>query len=181
MLVVGGARVTQIIEDSDTFGVLIDLMKPPGTDGGEVDRAFPLLQTMMDAGDPMTWAPHVQQNRFDDAQAPDVMLMDAFHDEIVPNSTNDLLAMAFAAPGVGTEVWPVYGTTFLPGDVSANGPNGATLGLVQFATVHEDGVEVAAEHDNLHSSDEGLAAVEAFFTPIFDGTGRGVVSDPGGE
>jgi dienelactone hydrolase len=177
LMVVGGARVTQIIEDSPTFSILIDLMKPPGTDGGEVDRAFPLLQTMMDPGDPMTWAPQVQ-NRGDGAASPDVMLMAAFDDQIVPNSTNDLLAMAFAAPGVGSEVWPVDGVSFSPGSMSGNGPGGASLGLVQFATVHEAGVEKVAEHDNVHDSDEGLAAIEAFFTPVFEAGGHGVVTDP---
>lgn len=179
LLVVGGGRVTQIIEDSPTFSILIDLMKPSSTDDGEVDRAFPMLQTMMDPGDPMTWAPRVQAQRIDDREAPDVMLMAAYNDEIVPNSTNDLLAQAFGAPGVGAEVWPVAGVTFSPGSVSGNGPGGGSLGYVQFATVHEAGVEYAAEHDNLHDSDEGLYAIEAFFSPVFEAGEHGLVTDPG--
>ncbi len=179
LLVVGGGRVTQIIEDSPTFSILIELMKPSSTSDGEVDRAFPLLQTMMDPGDPMTWAPRVQSDRADDRSAPDVMLMAAYNDEIVPNSTNDLLATAFAAPGVGSEVWPVQGVTFTAGSVSGNGPGGASLGYVQAATVHGGGVAVPAEHDNVHSSDEGLAAIEAFFRPVFFEGEHGVVTDPG--
>ncbi|MBM4368139.1 MAG: hypothetical protein FJ102_18150 [Deltaproteobacteria bacterium] len=171
--------MTQIIEDSPTFSILIEVMKPSSTSDGEVDRAFPLLQAMMDPGDPMTWAPRVQASRADGRAAPDVMLMAAYNDEIVPNSTNDLLATAFAAPGVGTEIWPVEGITFTAGSVSGNGPGGGSLGYVQRATVHEGGVEVPAEHDNVHSSDEGLAAIEAFFRPVFFEGGHGVVTDPG--
>lgn len=178
LLIVGGGRVTQIIQDSPTFSILIDVMKPAYLDDGSVDRAFPMLQTMMDPGDPMTWAPHVQANRIDDSEAPDVMLMAAYLDEIVPNSTNDLLAQAFGAPGVGIETWPVDGVTFASGSVSGNGPGGGSLGYVQLATVHEAGVPATAEHDNLHESDEGLAAIGAFFTPKFYEGGHGVVTDP---
>ena len=124
---------------------------------------------MVDPGDPAIWAQHVQLDRLVDGPIPDVYIGAALDDEVVPNSTNDLFAQGFQAPGVGDEVWPVHGIAFSPGDVSGNGPGGASLGVIQFAHIHEDGVERAAEHANLHDSDEGLDAIEAFFRPrLFD-------------
>lgn len=178
LLIVGGGRVTQIIEDSPTFSILIDVMKPANLDDGSVDRAFPMLQTMMDPGDPMTWAARVQQNRFDGGTAPDIMLMAAFNDQIVPNSTNDLLAQAFKAPGVGTEQWPVDGITFARGNAVGNGPGGATLGYLQLTTVWDEGVEVPAEHDNVHQGLEGERALQLFLRPVLENGQHGEVSDP---
>ncbi len=177
-LFVGGGRITQIIQDSPTFGLLIDLMKPNSMAEGDVDRAFPLLQTMVDPADPMIWAPYVQQDRWIDGPAPDIYLGAALDDEVVPNSTNELFAQAFAPPGVGREVWPVQDIEFSAGSVLGNGPEGASLGFVQFETITEGGIERAAEHDNVHDSDQGLAAIEAFFAPILRDDAHGLILDP---
>ncbi|MCP4807097.1 MAG: hypothetical protein GY913_26365 [Proteobacteria bacterium] len=169
LMYVGGARITQIIQDSPSFSILIDVMKPGELTDGDVERAFPLLQTMVDPGDPAIWAPYVQRDRLVPGVVPDIYIGAALDDEVVPNSTNDLFAQGFSPPGVGEEVWAVHGIDFASGDVSGNGPDGASLGMIQFAEVHEDGTPAPAEHANLHDSDEGLAAIEAFFRPrLFD-------------
>jgi hypothetical protein len=178
LMIVGGGRITQIIQDSPTFGVLIDLMKPSSMGDGDVDRAFPLLQTMADPADPMIWAPYVQQDRWIAGDAPDVYIAAALDDEVVPNSTNALFAQAFSPPGVGREVWPVADITFHAGSVSGNGPEGASLGFVQFETVTEGGIERPAQHDNVHDSDQGLQAIEAFFGPILLDDLPGLILDP---
>ena len=42
LMYVGGARITQIIQDSPSFSILIDVMKPSELTDGDVDRAFPM-------------------------------------------------------------------------------------------------------------------------------------------
>lgn len=177
-LAVGGGRVTQIISDSPSFSILIDVMKPSNYSDGDVLRGMQFLQTVIEAGDPMVWASHVQADRRVGGPVPDIYLGAVLNDEVVPNSTNDNLARAFFAPGIGTEHWPVAEMTFGPGSVQANGPGGATLGYVQHATVVRDGTERAATHAHLHDSDEGLAAIEALLAPGLFDEGAGVVLDP---
>ncbi|MFT5584715.1 MAG: dienelactone hydrolase [Cognaticolwellia sp.] len=162
-LAVGGARVTQIIHDGPEFAPLIELMTPPGMQEGEVDRAFPLLQTLMDPGEPAIWAARVQLERSDEGSAPDIYLGAVLDDQIVPNSTNALMAQAFQAPGVGQEHFAVTGVDFTPGSVSGNGPGGATLGFVQYDQVFRNGQWEDADHSHLHDSEQGLEALLAFF------------------
>ncbi|MCB9766164.1 MAG: hypothetical protein H6739_40685 [Alphaproteobacteria bacterium] len=177
----GGARVTQIIQDSPTFGVLVDLMAPSGSDQGLVDRAFPILQTLVDPGDPVVYLPHLASDRLlDDGAAISLMAVFALNDEVVPNSTNDLYARALGAPGVGEPVWPVEGVDFEPGPLAGNLPGGATGGALQLAEIHErEGDEPRpAEHGNMHDSWEGFVTQEAFLDPLLFGDGPAVIVDP---
>lgn len=171
VLIVGGGRISSIISDSPTFGVLVDLMRPPETTDGDVDRFFPVLQTVIDAGDPIVYAPHLVGDRLAGDAAPSVLSVMAFEDQIVPNSTNEALSRALRLPGVGSEEWAVPGLTFGPGPVSANLASGATGGVVEFAYVQdqEGGEWVAAEHDNLHDSATGTALMLPFLRPLLAG------------
>lgn len=162
-LAVGGARVTQIIQDGPEFAPLIELMAPPGIQEGEVDRAFPLLQTLMDPGDPAIWAERVQRERVDDGDPPDIYLGAVLDDQIVPNSTNALIAQGFQAPGVGQEHFAVSGVQFSAGSVAGNGPEGASLGFVQYDQVFRNGQWEDADHSHLHDSEQGLEALLSFF------------------
>lgn len=178
VLLVGGARIASIISDSPTFSVLVDLMRPAGTSDGEVDRFFPVLQTVIDAGDPAVYAPHLV-DRFDGGAARSVFDGMAWLDEIVPNSTNEALARALGLPGVGHEEWAVPGLAFEPGPVAGNLPGGATGGVVQFSWVQETegGPWVPAEHDNLHESVTGQAVLLEFLLPLLAGE-TPVVAEP---
>lgn len=180
-LAVGGARVTQIIQDGPEFSPLIELMAPPSMTEGDVDRAFPLLQTLMDPGDPAVWASKVQRERADGAQPPDLYLGAVLEDQIVPNSTNAAMAQGFQAPGIGREHFPVSGISFAPGSVSGNGPEGATLGFVQYDQVVRNGAWEDARHSHLHDSEQGLASLQAFFgAALIDGEAA-VILDPDPE
>ncbi len=179
VLLVGGSRIASIIRDSPTFSVLVDLMRPAGTSDGDVERFFPVLQTVIEAGDPGTWAPHVAADRLDGG--PPLSLLDAmaWQDQIVPNSTNEALARAFGVPGVGSEEWPVADLSFVAGPVSGNLDGGATGGTVQFAEVQEveGGAWVPATHDNLHESWTGQAEILAFLEPLLAGQ-TPVIAEP---
>jgi hypothetical protein len=181
LLSVGGGRTAHIIPDSTLFSPIIDVMAPEGTTPGDVDRFFPLLQTLVDPGDAMVWAPHVLGARLDDAASPQVLGQFALNDEIVPNSANDALFRALGVPGVGREIWPVAGVEFVPGPLIGNLPSGGTAGVQQFDFVTDDDEPeagpVPATHDNVTVSVEGWAAALQFLSAAMDGE-TAVLSDP---
>src|SRR5690606_27301394 len=76
VLVIGGGRVTDIIQLGDLFGAVIGLLVPPGLDEGDVARYFPLLQTAIERGDAGNWAPYLVQQRLQQG-APPIQILDA--------------------------------------------------------------------------------------------------------
>ncbi|MCB9743746.1 MAG: hypothetical protein H6740_14195 [Alphaproteobacteria bacterium] len=173
----GGARVTQIIQDSESFSVMIDLMAA-GIDEGDIERGMAILQTLVDAGDPVAFAGHVTRDRLlDDGWEPSLVGAFSLNDEVVPNSTHENYMRALGVPGVGREVWEVEGVDFTEGSATANLPQGGAAGVVLFDVIVRNGQAQAASHGNLHESEEGMATMEALLRPLFYG-GPPVVLDP---
>ncbi len=183
LLSVPGGRVTSIIRDSELFAPVIDMMRPEGTSDVEVDTFFPILQTLVDAGDPGVWTPLMFDRVLpaDLHGVPQVLFQFALEDGIVPNSANAAIAAASGLPGVGTEVFEVPGLSWVNGPLSGNLVDGGSGGIQQFDVVTDrstPGVDPhPATHDNVTRSFEGLEAAKAFFLPVLDGQ-PGVVVDP---
>jgi hypothetical protein len=166
VLVVGGGRISSIIQDSPSFSILVQVMRPPEVSDGDVDRFFPVLQTILDGGDPMVFGAEV----FEQENPPHVLSMLAFEDQIVPNSSNEAQARGLELPGVGAELWPIEGITFGPAPVSAN-RDGKTVGLLEYSMVQEveGGEWIPVEHDNLHESVQGMQQILDFIQPVLEG------------
>jgi len=186
LLSVPGGRVTSIIRDSELFAPVIDMMRPEGTSDADVDTFFPILQTLVDAGDPAVWTP-LMFDRVVPADlhgVPQVLFQFALEDGIVPNSANSAIAAASGLPGVGTEFFDVPDVTWVDGPLSGNLVDGGSGGIQQFDVVTDrdtPGVDPhPATHDNVTRSHEGLEAAKAFFLPVLDGE-PGVVIDPYAE
>ncbi len=183
LLSVPGGRITSIIRDGELFAPVIDMMRPEGTSDAEVDTFFPILQTLVDAGDPATWAPQMIDRLVpaDRHGLPQILFQFALQDGIVPNSANSAIAAASGLPGVGRELFGVPGLQWVPGPVSGNLPDGGSGGIQQFDFVTDlatPGVDPhPASHDNVTVSFEGLQAAKAFFLPALEGQ-PGVVVDP---
>jgi hypothetical protein len=167
-LVVGGGRISSIIQESASFGVLVDLMRPPGLGDGEVDRFFPVLQTVIDAADPMIWGHYVLEERFDERQPPSTLVMLAYDDQIVPNSSNDALVRGLGLSGVGTQVWETAEIPFVDAPLSGNLVGGGTAGLLQMGTVQMEpgGPWEPADHSSLHESVQGKTAIHDFLQAV---------------
>ena len=186
LLSVPGGRITSIIRDSDTFAPIIDMMRPEGTSDRDVDTFFPILQTIVDPGDPAVWAPRMvdRVTPADRHGLPQVLLQFALGDAIVPNSANAAVAMASGLPGVGTELFSLPATTWVDGPLSGNLADGGSGGIQQFDLVTDrsaPGVDPQpASHDNVTRSYEGLEAAKAFFLPALDGE-PGIIVDPYAE
>lgn len=181
VLVVPGGRVSTIISDSDMFGALVTLVRPDGTTEGDVRRFFPILQTIIERGDPASWAGSILGERLPGvAGMPDILVGMVLDDAIVPNIANYAIGRALGVPMVEEVLRPQPGFDIVAGPVSGNFTRGeltATGGLLQFDWVGDDmgGLEVA-DHGNVGDSDVGAEAWLHFLTTHFDGAAE--IEDP---
>jgi hypothetical protein len=163
VLVVPGGRVSSIISDSETFGPLIRVARPRGVSQGDVDRFFPILQTVIDRGDAASYAPHVLADRLPGAgrSVPSVLVGVVLDDDTVPNVSNYALARAFPVDVVPPVLRPEPGLRMAPAaPVRGNIASGtATAGLLQFDVVRlPDGRVETATHANVGASEVGVRA-----------------------
>lgn len=180
VLVVPGGRVSTIISDSQLFGSLVDLLRPRGATAGDVRRFFPVLQTVIDAGDPASYGAHTLRDRFARAPSvPSVLVGVVLDDEVVPNVSNYALGRALEVPIVEPVLRPEEGFETVAAPLHGNFADGAaTGGLLQFDLVGDGaGGVMPATHDDIGDSDVGAAAWLDFLTSHFDG-GLARIRDP---
>ena len=142
-------------------------------------RFFPVLQTILDAGDPASYGAHGLRDRFASApRVPSVLLGVVLDDEVVPNVANYALGRAYGVPIVEPLLRPEPGYEVVTGPIMGNFDEGrATGGLLQFDLISERGEVVRAGHDNVGDSDIGADAWFDFLsTHLNDGLAR--VRDP---
>ena len=177
-LAVGGGRLSSIIQESESFSLLVEVMRPPEVTDGDVDRFFPLLQTAIDSADPAVYAARMAEAPPEGA-APHLLLMLAHGDAIIPNSSSEALDRALSLPLVGTEVWAFDGMTATPAPTWENLPSGATGGMVQYAVTQpwEGAPWEPADHSTLHESVQGRAQLLEFLEPLSRGD-IPVISEP---
>lgn len=179
VLVVPGGRVSTIMYESSLFGSLVDLLTPRTATPGDVRRFFPVLQTILDAGDPASYGAHGLRDRFATApRVPSILLGVVLDDEVVPNVANYALGRAYGVPIVEPLLREEPGFTVVTGPIEGNFDEGrATGGLLQFDWVLDDGEVVRATHNNIGDSDVGADAWFDFLsTHLNDGLAR--VRDP---
>ena len=181
LIIVPGAEVGSIIQYSETFGVIVEIFRGLATDG-QVLRFFPLLQAVIDRGDPAAYAGHILVDRLPgfDQQAPHVLVQMVLDDEIVPNISNIAYAQSLGAPLVGDELFAIPGLPHGPAlPASANTASGMTAGVFQFdVIVSDDGTTLEpATHDNVARSTVAVDQSMYFIRTFLD-TGTAVLVDP---
>ncbi len=158
VLVVPGGRVSSIVSDGPIFRPLLIALRPRNTTEGDVDRFFPVLQTVLERGDPASYAPHVLRDRL--RGEPRSLLMGmVLDDEVVPNVSNFALARALGLDLVPPILREEPGLD--EGDappVRDNIAPGVSAGLLQFDRIEEGGNITMATHDNIGASEVGVAA-----------------------
>jgi hypothetical protein len=168
---VGGDHLTLMMEDSNTFSVLVDAIAPDGTAEGALSRFFSATQAIMDPGDPLNYARFTVRETAPGvapAGPRSVLLQEVIDDRIVPNSSSEVLARA-AGLALGQEARNVPGMSRVALPSSGDGPNGSTAVLAQFATMN--GGEKAS-HGELIFADEAREQYVQFFTSgLEDGVG----------
>lgn len=181
VLVVPGGRVSTIMSDSMLFGALVDLLRPRTATEGDVRRFFPMLQTVLDAGDPASYGAHGLRDRFASApNVPSILLGVVLDDEVVPNLANYSLARAYGVPIVRPLLREEPGLAVVTGPIMGNFDEGrATGGLLQFDQIEDGGEAVRATHDNVGDSEVGAEAWFDFIRTHLAGLAR--VRDPYAE
>lgn len=159
---VGGAGLMLLLRDSNTFGILVNGLKPQGTPDGAVARFMTVAQAIVDPGDPLNFARFAQ--RTEPAMVPDwqpreVLLQEVVGDTIVPNSVSRFLARATGLQLIDP-LEPVTGLESVSGPVMANLPSGVTGGMSQFDKINGDDIAV---HGELYFAPEGIAQYLEFF------------------
>lgn len=181
VLVVPGGRVSAIISESETFGTLVRALRPRGLSDGDVVRFFPVMQTILDAGDAATFGPHILEDRFAEDRVPSVLLGVVLDDDIVPNVANYTLARAIGVDIVPPLLRPEPGLEVGAGVPWSGNVGGgvATAGLLQFDVIRgEPGAEVEmATHSNVGDSEQGAEAWFSFLASHAN-DGLAVISDP---
>ncbi len=180
VLVVPGGRVSAIIADSETFRPLINLVRPRSTTAGDVDRFFPVLQTVLERGDAASYGPHLLRDRLAPAgmRVPSVLVGVVLDDDTVPNTANYALARAIGVDVVPPTLRAEIGlAATAPPPVIANVAPGTTAGLLQFDVVREGTAVRPATHSNVGDSEVGAAAWLRFLSSHWE-TGAAEIVDP---
>ncbi len=180
LIMVPGAEVGGIIEHGDMMSILVDIMRGTAADG-QVARFFPMLQGIIDRGDPGAYTRHVVLQRLPgfDSATPQVLMQMVLDDEIVPNVSNIAFAQGLGVPHVGDVLLPMAGVAneaTLP--TADNVASGVTAGVFQFDVVPDgNGGLQTATHDNVADSEVGLDQ-SMHFLQTYNNTGTAELVDP---
>ena len=150
-LSVPGGRVSDIIRKSDTFAILVMALTPPGTDPSEVERFFPLLQTVLERGDPA--------NRAAATLDRDVLMTMVIDDDIMPNTTTSALARALGVEHGGPILEPVTGLTPVTLPTSGN-VDGHTRVLYQYDQQWDNDTDALEPADHEHAQSNLLSVTQ---------------------
>lgn len=169
-LIVPGGGLLYLIVDSDIFGLIATAMTPGDWDEDDLWRALPLVQTLVDAGDPLVHAGLMTRARQTEG-GPDLALLMAVGDTVVPNSATASLAQALQVDLIGTEWVAMEGVDLTEGPVQSNLVDGATGALIQLAEIQsEDGAAwEAADHSTVHESVQTRDLLVPFMRAVVDG------------
>jgi pimeloyl-ACP methyl ester carboxylesterase len=175
-LIVPGARVGNIVLEGAAFELVLNYFKSMSTDG-ELQRFFPILQTVIDRGDAGVSLRHVVRERlpgFDEA-TPQLLMQMVIGDDTVPNSANSFYARGLGVPLVGDELLEVGLIAHeqeLP--TAANFDADHTWGLFQF-DIDETGMPTS--HGSIARSQVAQTQIVRFVQSYLD-DGLSEILDP---
>lgn len=183
VLAVPGGRISSIIQDGSIFSVVATIMQNAlNVTEGDVQRFYPVLQTLVDRGDSASYGPHILKNRLPGAgaQGTNVLAQMVIADEYVPNASNRALLRALDIPMIG-EVFqdvgllgPAPATPY-----KANIAPSVTAGAQQFDRITKNAGQkpVKAEHGNEPACQEALMQ-DLHFIQTWRDTGVAEILNP---
>lgn len=167
VLSVPGARVLSIITDAPNFSTFKDIFAGIGGSDGSVSWMAVVGQTLVDAGDPVNWAPHILRDRIDDRAPPHLLMQMVIDDSTVPNIATRSLVRAVAiapqVPPVIRAIEPLAASGAAPIHTNVGGT--ITAGLFEFDRVSSSpgGTPRVATHSGVFGGLEAVGQVEHFF------------------
>ena len=183
-LQLGGARVATMIKEARRFGIFVLMMVPMGGSEDDVLRLFPVLQTVIERGDPANYASYILGDRLPGAGElhPHLLLQLVVDDDTIPEVACRALTRALGLPHVPPRPVPYDGVPLSDeAPVSLNLLDGSrTAGFFQFDRIRRsagDDIE-AASHDYMPSSEEGELQFEHFMDGWLDPATEPEIVDP---
>ena len=168
VLTVAGARLMPLITEASSFATFRPIIGNLVGGEAELDRSLPLVQALVDGGDPVAFAGHVLGAPLPGARGrvPHLLQQMVINDETVSNGTNRSLARALGVPLVPPVVQDV-GLVLVEDSapVVGNIEGGRTAGLFQFDRMRtsRNGRPVPASHNNALGL-EGFGQVYRFLS-----------------
>ncbi len=102
----------------------------------EIDEFHPvaaILAAITEAGDPLSYAPHIMRDPLlPDRLPPDLLITYAVQDEVLPNLSTVALIRATGTALASPRLFDLPGIPTIDSPVSANAPNGRTAAAVQY-------------------------------------------------
>jgi len=179
--IVSGARLIDVIAtvelDLGVGPVSVAAALFSSTSAAERARFFPLMQSVLDRGDPGSYAGYVLTDRLSGfaSARPHVLMQMAKNDQVVPNITNTFYARELGLPIVGTVIVPIYGAANIAAyPISLNVSGTHTAGLQQFDQL-DSGAN--ATHGTLPDDPIALPQTREFLQSTFD-TGSASILAP---
>jgi hypothetical protein len=131
----GGRLTTNLFMRSEVFSIFIDALKPEGTTTTDIRRFMPLLQLVIEKGDPVNLARLVVTEPPEEisGSAPKhVLYQEVIDDGFVPNRSNETLGRALGQDHLQPVVREVFGLAPVSEPASANHLQGVTAVFFQF-------------------------------------------------
>ena len=176
-LCAGGGGVLNILLRGEVFNLFVIALAPEGTTDADLRRFFPLLQTLMERGDPANYARLVTSEPLTGSGCTfkHVLFQEVEADTFVPNITNELLSRGLGLAHVRPVEHEVYGLPSMDEPMAMNHENDVTAGFFQFAWQNE-GTEPAI-HTHIFADEVAQAQWIHFFS-TFRASGRPEVINP---
>jgi dienelactone hydrolase len=180
VLSVGGGRLMLFATTGDNVKQLKPFIIKLAGSEERFNRLVVPVQSLVDAGDPDTYAPHILKDRYS-GDAPSILFPAADQDDVVPPACAHALAQALGIPQMRPVFTPVPGLTVLDSPVRGNLYDGnVTAAYFQFDRVTWSGKVEPAKHNNTPGSPEAaLQALHFLDTWMADGIGE--IIDPYAE
>lgn len=178
VLTIGGARLGDIMQFSRQFANLFKVLVGPGLKPHFIETLYPVLQTILEQGDPALYSAHLGEERLIDAPPVQIIKGMAFNDEIVPDEANVLMARVMNLTQVPPVLKPVGHIEVAEGrSLSGNMESGGTAAYIQFDYVQSGDGWRLTDHSRLPGSPVGIEAWFHFLETFYE-DGVGEVIDP---
>lgn len=137
LLAIGGARISDFLRYEGQVGAFAVVLSLSVRDDAFM-RFLILLQTAIEKGDGVNWAPYVMQNRLMDAGDPmHVAMQMSIPDEIVPQETGIMQTRTLGVPIIGTAELSDAHVQNIEAPVTANHASGKTAGVIQLHSIRK--------------------------------------------
>jgi hypothetical protein len=173
----GGRLTTNLFMRSEVFAFFIDALKPEGTTTTDVRRFMPLLQLIIERGDPVNLARLVvaEPPAAISGSAPKhVLYQEVIDDGFVPNRSNETLGRALDQDHLQPVLREVYGLKPVNEPASANHPQNVTAVFFQFDQLSNGD---PASHTEIYADEIAQTQWIHFFESYRD-TGTPEATDP---